>query len=217
MAIFCDAPEATGSAGSGCIVDPLRGRVGSLGELLTALLPFIYALAAMVALLFLVWGGIRYLTSRGDEKQLTAARGTITSAIIGLLIILLVGVIAGIIATIFKIDLFGSLVPAAYAADTVDIGCAVKMAGGVCIKDAFPNVGSLFTTVVKAALFTAAFIFLAMTIWGGFRFINAGGNKDEVDAARGALSTAVIGVLIVAFSLALIEVITNFAGVASIF
>lgn len=40
------------------------------------------------ALVFLIWGGIKFITSGGDPKQAGAARQTITYALIGLILIL---------------------------------------------------------------------------------------------------------------------------------
>ena len=36
----------------------------------------------------LVWGGIRYMLARGDEKATQAARGVLTNAVTGLLIVI---------------------------------------------------------------------------------------------------------------------------------
>lgn len=41
-----------------------------------------------VALYFVIWGGIKYITSRGDPAKITSAKGAITNAIIGLIIAL---------------------------------------------------------------------------------------------------------------------------------
>ena len=42
----------------------------------------------VVATFLIVWGGIRFITSGGDAKQVTAARQLITYAIIGLIVVL---------------------------------------------------------------------------------------------------------------------------------
>lgn len=47
-----------------------------------------------VALLFLVFGGLRYMASGGDEKAITAAKAAITYAVLGFLITL--GAVFGI-------------------------------------------------------------------------------------------------------------------------
>ncbi|MEX1111975.1 MAG: hypothetical protein WEC84_00785 [Candidatus Andersenbacteria bacterium] len=44
-------------------------------------------LAALVAAIFLVIGGVRYITSQGDESAADAAKNTILYAVIGLIVI----------------------------------------------------------------------------------------------------------------------------------
>lgn len=41
-----------------------------------------------VALYFIIWGGFKYITSAGDPQKVTAAKGAITNAVIGLVIVL---------------------------------------------------------------------------------------------------------------------------------
>ena len=65
----------------------------TVGEIISKLLPYIFTIAGMVALVFLIWGGIRYMTARGDPKAADAARNTITSAVVGLLIIVFIAAI----------------------------------------------------------------------------------------------------------------------------
>ena len=58
-----------------------------LADILTPALYFVYAIAGFGLLIFLVRGGLGYLTSGGDPKKAEAAKNTITTALIGFLII----------------------------------------------------------------------------------------------------------------------------------
>lgn len=51
------------------------------------LVNYLLGTAGIVSLVFLVIGGLRYMASGGDEKALTAAKSTITYAVLGLFII----------------------------------------------------------------------------------------------------------------------------------
>lgn len=62
-------------------------RFSNLGALLSTILAFILGVGAFLMLLFLVIGGLRYIFSGGDEKAIASARGQITVAIVGFLII----------------------------------------------------------------------------------------------------------------------------------
>jgi hypothetical protein len=78
------------------------GFVGSLIQL-------IFVLAVIVALLYLVYGGFRWLVSGGDKTQVSAAREHIVAAIIGLVIIFLSYFILNLILTFFGIGSLSTL------------------------------------------------------------------------------------------------------------
>jgi len=89
---------------------PCKGSVDSLEEVLTIIrnlvMGFILPAVGTIFTIMMIVGGILYITSRGNEKQSTKAKQTLTAAIIGLLIVILsytiivifVGVIGGGIA-----------------------------------------------------------------------------------------------------------------------
>ena len=56
------------------------------------------AIAGIVAVLFLIVGGFRYITASGNEEQAEAAKKTITHVILGVVIIILSFVIIRVIA-----------------------------------------------------------------------------------------------------------------------
>lgn len=89
------------------------GASGNLtpGEIVTRLLPYIFVIAGLLLLLYLVYAGFSYLTSAGDPKAVQAAKGKITSALIGFLIVFVaywivqaLGIILGItqVGTLFQ-------------------------------------------------------------------------------------------------------------------
>lgn len=49
---------------------------------------FILLAAFILAFIFLIIGGIRWITAGGDEKAVSGARGMITAALIGLVVVL---------------------------------------------------------------------------------------------------------------------------------
>lgn len=66
------------------------------GNVVNALLAF----AGTAALFFIIFAGIKFITSGGDAKQVEGARKTLTYAVIGLVVILsaffILNVIAGV-------------------------------------------------------------------------------------------------------------------------
>ena len=59
----------------------------NLEDIFRNLISALASLAAFVLLIMLIFGGFKWLTSSGDAKKLEQARGTITAAILGLLLI----------------------------------------------------------------------------------------------------------------------------------
>ena len=62
-------------------------------------------IAIVLSLIFIVLGGIQWVTSGGDKTKLEAARNKITWAIIGLIIAFVSFFIISIIGYFFKVDL----------------------------------------------------------------------------------------------------------------
>ena len=59
------------------------------GTVVSSIVNFIFVLAVILALGFLVYGGIRWITSGGSKDGVENARNTIIAAIIGLLVVFL--------------------------------------------------------------------------------------------------------------------------------
>ena len=68
----------------GCPTD-LFGDSGIFRQVTNTILYIV----GVIAVIMLIWGGIRYITSGGDAKKVTDAKNTILYAIIGLVIALL--------------------------------------------------------------------------------------------------------------------------------
>lgn len=68
---------------------------------ITTILYFVYATAAVVAVGFIVYGGIQYTTTQGDPGKIRQAGQTLAFAIIGLIVVLL--------ATVFTNFIFKSV------------------------------------------------------------------------------------------------------------
>lgn len=53
------------------------------------LLGVVYFIAGIVAVLAIIIGGIRYVGANGDSSQISAAKNTVTYAVIGLIIVIM--------------------------------------------------------------------------------------------------------------------------------
>jgi hypothetical protein len=61
----------------------------------------VFIVAILLALTYLIWGGIKWVLSGGDKAKVDAARGAIVAAIVGLVIVFLAYFIINIIVPIF--------------------------------------------------------------------------------------------------------------------
>ncbi|MFA6082436.1 MAG: pilin [Patescibacteria group bacterium] len=83
---------------------PVLDSGWSIGNIIDTVLNILFYVGGVVAIIFLLWGGISYIASAGDESKATKARNTILNAIIGIVIILLAVAIQAAATRIFKGD-----------------------------------------------------------------------------------------------------------------
>lgn len=74
------------------------------------------------------------------------------------------------------------------------------------------NFGTMFSSILNVVMLIAAILVFAMLIWGGVEWITSGGEKSKAESARNKLTAAVIGLVIIAASYALITLIVQFLG-----
>jgi hypothetical protein len=70
----------------------------------------VLVIAALVFFFILVLGGIRWILSEGDKTKAESARGMITAALIGLVIVFAAWAITQLLEVFFGINFFGELV-----------------------------------------------------------------------------------------------------------
>lgn len=58
----------------------------SLGTIIGSAISFILIITTIVALFYLIWNGLRWITSGGDKAKVEGARSGIIAALIGLII-----------------------------------------------------------------------------------------------------------------------------------
>jgi hypothetical protein len=83
---------------------------GTLGNVrvagvVSALIQLVLIIAALVAFFYLLIGGVKWIMSGGDKEQTAKAQGTITAALIGLLIVFTAWAIIKLIETFFGLSI----------------------------------------------------------------------------------------------------------------
>ncbi|NLG06769.1 MAG: hypothetical protein GX559_03695 [Candidatus Pacebacteria bacterium] len=72
--------------------------------------------------------------------------------------------------------------------------------------------GKMFSSVLNVVMLIAAVLVFAFLIFGGIQWITSGGDKSKAEEARNKITSAVIGLIIVAASYAVINLVVNFLG-----
>jgi len=87
---------------------PTTGQAVTLIEieaLIKRVAQFLIIVSVIIAVIFIIWGGVMYMAARGDEDKAGAAKTTIWNGVIGAAVVLGVGVIlqtlAGLITRSF--------------------------------------------------------------------------------------------------------------------
>lgn len=78
------------------------------------------------------------------------------------------------------------------------------------------DLGVYINQMLKFILMISALLVFAQLIWGGLEWITSGGDKKKIDDARNKIVAAVIGLIIVASSFAILQLALNFIGYSSI-
>ncbi|MCC7522997.1 hypothetical protein IT407_04355 [Candidatus Uhrbacteria bacterium] len=77
------------------------------------------------------------------------------------------------------------------------------------------SVPELISRLIRAVLGVVGALFLAMFVYGGVLWTTAGGDAKKVQNAKTTLINAVIGIMIIAFSYAIVSTILGFASLVT--
>lgn len=91
-------------------------RWGDLGNLtiqgvVSGLIRLVLVLVSLIFFAILIWGGVRWISSKGDKGEVENARNQITHALIGLAIVFVAWAIVKLIGTLFGIDILQLEIP----------------------------------------------------------------------------------------------------------
>jgi hypothetical protein len=75
----------------------------TIDRVISFALGLLLAIGVLAAVGFLIWGGIKWITSGGDKGKVDGARSTIVAAVIGLIVLLLSFVILSFVIQILGV------------------------------------------------------------------------------------------------------------------
>jgi hypothetical protein len=84
------------------------------------------------------------------------------------------------------------------------------------LKGYATDIGSVINGVLSFVMVIAALLVLFYLILGGIEWITSGGDKGKTESARNKITAAVIGIIILAASFAILQLVLTFLGFASL-
>lgn len=90
---FAAVEPGNGGGGADLIFTELENiaapnfRGASIGDIVSALLPYIFAIAGFLLILYLLYGGYQFMLSGGNPKSMQQGKDVITRALVGFAII----------------------------------------------------------------------------------------------------------------------------------
>lgn len=90
------------------ISQPSNVKITDVGQLISAAVGTILILAALLAFVFLILGGLQWITSGGDKAAMESARNKITHAIVGLIIVGAAWAIMMLVQNFLGVSIIGS-------------------------------------------------------------------------------------------------------------
>ncbi len=165
----------------------LPGCGGPTNILVTSIIPhtvnFMLRLIGALAVVMLVWYGLKLITNLGDESNITKARHAILYALLGIGLSIVSQMIVSFVAT----EEYGQ----SGSADLL-------IAAGA--------------SAVRILLNITNIVFALVIVYEGARMVMSQGKTDEFNKARTAVMWAIIGAIFVNLSHALVRIVTGFFG-----
>lgn len=84
--------------GSGVNCSPVLGGINDLWLVLLAIIEILLRVAILVAIGFMLYGGIKFITSRGNPDKINTARNTVQDSLVGIVIAVAATAIVSFIA-----------------------------------------------------------------------------------------------------------------------
>ena len=79
------------------------------GNMVSGAISLIMLIVALVFFFMLIWGGLKWVMSQGEEKAVAGARAQITNALVGLAIVFAAWAIMKLIEIVFGITVLGEM------------------------------------------------------------------------------------------------------------
>lgn len=151
--------------------------VQTVRALLDSLIGYLRTITGTIAIIFLVIGGMMYMLSGGNEKNVTRAKVCITAAVIGLALV---------------------LAAPAFLTDLISIFDVTNMTGGGSVS----SQGGLYGIVYRFLVFLLSIVgtvAIISVVIAGIIYLTSAGDEKRIETAKKTITYSIAGI-VVAFS-----------------
>jgi hypothetical protein len=155
-------------------------RINSVDDLLAKTLSAVQSIIAALAVLFIVIGGVIYITSAGDQQRVELAKKAVTASLIGLALALA--------APAFLKEIYEVL-----GADAPNNAPAVTK-----------TLSEIVVSTIKVLASIVGSLSVLMLVVGGIMYMTAMGDTQKSDTAKNVIKYAVIGLIVAILALIIV-------------
>ena len=184
--------DCTSQASGSSLCNPIQVKtpkgqwVNDVPAFLKYTLGYVGGLLGFIAVITVVYAGIRMITANGNEKQVSEAKQAITYAVTGF--VLAVMAYAGIAAIENLIGVQKTSTPG----------------GGLFNPFATNDLKELVKNTLQNVMGLSGLLAIGVLIWNGFRYITSRGDEHAVSAAKKGIYWGLIGLVIIIFAYVII-------------
>ena len=181
------------------IIEPLRNYTGweYVQRLYPILILLVFIVTAIVFIVIIAVGGIRWMASGGNKETIASAKDTVTNGVVGFSLLLSLFVVLQFIVYVFHISLPGLKSPTLTKIE-------IKPPGQFSNLETFEPT-SLITRIIYFVILVATLVFFFMLISGGISWITSNGDKAMLESAKHRIRNALIGLFIVLSSFFIVQ------------
>lgn len=184
---------AIDNTASGDIEFPNPIKPTTVMEVLNSVLDNMMGIIVVIAIIFIIIGGIMYMTSGGNEKMVTMGKKAITGAVVGLAIALAAPSFLKEIKSILETD----TTTGTNADDWVNQSLTLK---------------EIAMNVMKTLLSSFGVIAIIVLVIAGIMYLTAGGDDKKAETGKKMFKWAVIGIIVALSSLVIVREIDKLIG-----
>lgn len=178
--------------------DPKNTNLNSVVTVLVSVIKYLWAFAAAIAAIFVLVSGYQYILSAGNPEKIEKAKGGLTWAIVGFILVISSYAIVHLVQQTFRQKQ------------------ATQVNNFIGPSSVGPQNAATVVEKLASGLFTfagaAAVLFLVL---GGYRYVTSRGNPDETEKAKLTILYSMIGLVVVFGSVIIFRLVGHAVGAES--